>query len=366
MIRMLYCWGFSFLCFLLACSKPATNEGTVPDEMEMSPEAPLPPGWLVQPEEVIHGGPGVDGIRSIDYPRFIDADGVTFLADDELVMGVKIGDAAHAYPQRILDFHELVNDVVGGEVITVTFAPLTGSALAWSRRIGEEETTFGSSGLLYHNNLMPYDRRTGSLWSQMRLDCVNGEQVGKQLKTIPLVETTWKNWRKMFPKSQVLIVSNPEHFNYNGSRYRTYKTDPDYFLYPVGNYSKRLPSKERVLGVAVKGKAKALAFSFIARKPDQLWVFNEIINEEPVVFVGNAERNLLVAFSRRLSDGTVLTFQALPDGNATILKDEAGNHWNVFGEAVRGPRQGEQLRSVHAHVGYWFAWSLFYKDLYLF
>lgn len=333
-----------------------------PEEME-SPAKPLPSGWLIQPEAIINGGPGKDGIRAIDYPQFMDADIATFLAEDELVLGIKIGKDVRAYPHRILDFHELVNDEVNGEPITVTFAPLTGSGLAWSRRIGDRITTFGSSGLLYHQNLMPYDRATESLWSQMRLDCVNGTRFEHTLQMISVVETSWKTWRRMFPESKVMTVANINHHNYNGNRYTTYKKDHEYFIYPIDAFSERLPSKERVLGMVVNGKARAFSFSFVARKPDNLLVFNEIRNGEPILFAAQASRNFMVAYSRKLEDGTILEFSAVPDGNAVILRDQEGNRWNVFGEAVKGPRTGEQLPLIKAHIGYWFAWSLFYPDI---
>jgi hypothetical protein len=363
MIRNVYARCSLVVLFLIAIS--CTPDVPVMEEKlpEIELEQPLPPGWLVQPDDIINGGPGKDGIQSIDHPKFIDVEEVTFLGDEELVVGVKIGDDIRAYPHRMLDFHELVNDIVGGEPITVTFAPLTGSSLAWSRRIGEQVTTFGSSGLLYHNNLMPYDRATGSLWSQMRLDCINGVAFEQQLPMIPVVETSWKNWKKMFPTSKVLTVNNLWHQNYNGNRYTTYKSDPDYFLYPVGKFSARLPSKERVLGMVVNGKARAFGFSFVARKPDNLLVYNEERNGEPIVFAAQASRNFMVAYSRKLADGTVLQLSAVPNGDDVILKDEEGNRWNIFGEAVRGPRTGEQLPLIQAHVGYWFAWSLFYPDL---
>ena len=330
--------------------------------LEIEPEPPLPPGWLVHTKDVIDGGLGKDGIRAIDRPLFVDAEEAAFLSEDELVLGVNIGNDARAYPHRILDFHELVNDIVGEQPITVTFAPLTGSGLAWSRRIKETVTTFGSSGLLYHHNLIPYDRASESFWSQMWLDCVNGAQFGHSLQQIPIVETTWKTWRKMFPTTKILTVIDPSHQNYNGKRYTIYKNDPDYFLYPIDEFSKRLPSKERVFGVVVKGKARVFGFNFIARKPDNLVVYNEEWNGEPVVFAAHAARNFMVAYGRRLADGTVLEFTAVPSGNEIILKDQEGNRWNILGEAVSGARIGEQLPLLQSHVAYWFAWSLFYPD----
>lgn len=345
----------------LACQKETSSpvEVLVPEV----PKPPLPPGWLVYPDSVKNGGPGKDGIVSIDKPEFLDADAVSFLELDELVLGVKIGDEARAYPHRILDYHELVNDQIEQTAFTLTYAPLTGSGVGWKRTIADGVvTTFGSSGLLYQNNLVPYDRETGSIWSQFRLDCVNGKLLSEKLQPISVVETTWRTWKRFFPDSKVMNIPAGFNRNYYNNLFADYKRRDDYFLFPVAIAQSRFSNKERVLGVVVNGKAHVYPFSSMSKKPKDYWVYNDDINGVPVVVAGNYEQNFLVAYSRKLPDGTILYFNPQVNKEASILRDREGSLWNFFGEAVEGPRKGQRLPTVHAFVGYWFAWSVFYRD----
>jgi hypothetical protein len=352
---------FFLIVSCLACQKETSNpvEILVPE----TPKPPLPPGWLVYPDSIKNGGPGKDGIVSIDKPNFLDADEVSFLELDELVLGVKIGDEARAYPHRILDYHELVNDQIDQTPFTLTFAPLTGSGVGWERTIADGVvTTFGSSGLLYQNNLVPYDRETGSIWSQFRLDCVNGKLLGEKLQPISVVETTWRTWQRFFPGSKVMNIPTGFNRNYSNNLFADYKMRDDYFLFPVAIAPSHLSNKERVLGVVVNGKAHIYPFSSMSKKPKNYWVYNDDVDGVPVVVAGNYEQNFLVAFNRKLADGTILYFNPLLNKGATILRDQEGTLWNIFGEAVRGPRKGQRLSHINAFIGYWFAWSIFYPD----
>ena len=153
--------------------------------------------------EVKDGGPGKDGIPSIDSPRFIDANdsGTDFLNDTDLVIGIVKGDVVKAYPHLILDWHEIVNDKLIEDLITVNYCPLTGTAFGWSSVANNENTTFGVSGLLYNSNLILYDRTTDSYWSQLELECVNGDLIGDEPLLESVVETNWE-LGKLFTQTQ--------------------------------------------------------------------------------------------------------------------------------------------------------------------
>ncbi|MDZ7807260.1 MAG: DUF3179 domain-containing (seleno)protein [Gracilimonas sp.] len=118
--------------------------------------------WLIPANEIIDGGPGQDGIPSIDDPKFIHMFQADFIEDDRLVIGIKRGDEVRLYPHQILDWHEIVNENFGEESIALTYCPLTGTGIAFDRVIDNFETEFGVSGLLFRNNLIMYDRNTGS------------------------------------------------------------------------------------------------------------------------------------------------------------------------------------------------------------
>ena len=125
-----------------------------------------PEAWLVPVREVFDGGPGKDGIPALENPEMVTPEAATFLGDEELVTGVLINGEARAYPLLIMEHHEIANVEIGGRAVSVTFCPLTYSSIGWDRTLNGTTTTFGVSGLLYKNNLVPYDRLTDSNCSQ--------------------------------------------------------------------------------------------------------------------------------------------------------------------------------------------------------
>ena len=171
--------------------------------------------WLISSDEVFDGGPGKDGIPSIDNPKFESVSQTTLLNPDDLVIGVVYNGVAKAYAHRILDRHEIVNDQVNDRYVALTYCPLTGTAIAWNRMLDSGVTTFGVSGKLYNTNLMPYDRASDSYWSQIRLDCVNGPLLNTRIETFPIIETTWETWKAMYPNSMIMTEETGFNRNYN-------------------------------------------------------------------------------------------------------------------------------------------------------
>ena len=194
-----------FVCILFFLITSCSEDGQPSPVTINNPNTPNNSNnssWLVPLNEVRDGGPGKDGIPSIDNPIFQSVSEASF-PDDELVIGLKWDDEVRVYPHYILDWHEIVNDDLGPVSVAVTYCPLTGTTIGWDRQVNGENTTFGVSGLLYNSNLMPYDRRTNSTWSQMRLDCVNGELISTEINTIQLVETSWGTMKELYPNAMV-------------------------------------------------------------------------------------------------------------------------------------------------------------------
>jgi hypothetical protein len=312
--------------------------------------------WLIPQNEVRDGGPGKDGIVAISRPSFINLEDVAYLSDNDLVVGIRIGEVARAFPHPILDHHEIINYGIDGTMFSLSYCPLTGTAMAWNTNFQTRDSTFGVSGLLYNSNLILYDRQTDSNWSQMLMRCVNGELIGRDAELIPVVETTWRTWKQMFPSSQVMSSDTGFNNDYQIYPYGNYKTS-DSLIFPVSNDDERLPKKERVHGVVVNGRAKVYP---IANMSNPLQVVNDEFSGIDLVVVGGAGTNLAVSFSRRLDDGTVLTFSASPVALPLVLQDQEGGLWDVFGRCVEGPRQGSFLTPLRSFTGYWFAWAAFY------
>lgn len=317
---------------------------------------PIQGEWLIPKNEIYDGGPGKDGIPALLNPRFIAASEASYVGDDDLVIGVKIGDEIRAYPHPILDWHEIINDDLGGTLLAITYCPLTGSGIAWNRVLGNRTTTFGVSGLLYNSNLLPYDRATNSNWSQMRLQCVNGELTRTIPAVHPVVETTWRTWRGMYPASQVVSSQTGYARPYGSYPYGDYKTSSS-LIFPVSQNDARLPRKERVLGILVGNVTKVYRMGSFS---EALTVVHDSLDGLDIVVAGSTAQNLAIAFERRLADGTILSFTPILNNLPVAMLDQEGTKWDIWGKAVEGPRTGLDLKPVRSYISYWFAWAAFY------
>jgi hypothetical protein len=215
---------------------------------------------LVPADSIERGGPPRDGIPAINSPIFVSAEAADFLDANDRVLGINVGDSAKAYPVRILNRHEVVNDRIREQPVVITYCPLCGSGIAFSATVDERSLTFGVSGLLYNSDVLLYDRETESLWSQISKTAVNGPLKGAQLVQLPLRHTTWEDWRQRYPETRVLSTRTGFAFiDYNRDPYAQYKNS-DQIWFSVSNSDRRLRRKDWVLGVTVGESAKAYPF----------------------------------------------------------------------------------------------------------
>jgi hypothetical protein len=274
-------------------------------------------GALVPVERIEHGGPPRDGIAAIDRPRFVAA-GQAKLRPDDRVLGVARGGAARAYPIRILNWHEVVNDRFGTEPIAITYCPLCGTGMAFVARAGERELSFGVSGLLYNSDVLLYDRATQSLWSQLKQQAISGPMKGRLLDAIALEHTTWADWSARYPRTQVLSFDTGYTRDYERDPYAGYDRVAR-LMFDVEHRDERLPPKEWVLGISVGDARKAYPFSALER------ALGDATNGRVRDRVGGAE--IEIRFDR-----THRSAQAF---------DASG-------------------RAVPSVTGFWFAWVAFY------
>ena len=223
-------------------------------------------GALVPPQAIQPGGPPRDGIPAIDRPRFVDAVG-SGLSDADRVLGLEVGAVARAYPVRILNWHEIVNDRIGGRAVAVTYCPLCGTGVAFDARVGGQDTQFGVSGLLYNSDVLLYDRRTESLWSQIMARAVAGPLKGTPLQALPLTHTSWSAWRGRHPQTEVLATPTGTERDYGRDPYDGYDKVPR-LMFDVEHHDARLELKAWVLGLVVGGRPRAYPFDWLARNAD--------------------------------------------------------------------------------------------------
>ncbi len=271
------------------------------------------------------------------------------------VIGVEREGRARAYPLRVLNHHEIVNDDFGGP-IAVTYCVLCGSAVVFERVVAGEPTRFGVSGKLWRSDLVMYDRQSESLWSQLMATAIRGPRTGDQLTLLPSTLTTWAEWQATYPGTQVLL---PPPRSQTTTRYdRSF----DYFAdaYDYGDESQLigrdthdggLHAKSLVIGVTSDGQARAYPFHVLSEED----VVNDVVGTRPVV-VALSPDGSLVAYDRRV-DGDALRFEAGDDQHLVA----GGSEWKrTTGTAVNGPYAGRRLRAATDHPPmFWNGWSKF-------
>lgn len=320
-------------------------------------------------EEIVPGGPPKDGIPSIDDPHFVSvSEASRWLSGREPVIVVRHQGDTRAYPYQILIFHEIVNDVVGGRPLVVTFCPLCNTALVFDPRHGDQVLEFGTTGWLRHSDMVMYDRQTESWWQQATGEAIVGALAGERLEPFPAQTTSWDEFRTAFPEGRVLSRETGHDRPYGRNPYEGYDRGSG----PIRSFFRkladdRLPAMERVAAVTLADRPVAYPFSSLRERPV---VNDEIGGEEVVVFwspgtssaldhgtvAGGRDVGASGVFLRSLGD-TVLTFEAAGEGR--FRDTGTGSLWDITGTAVEGPLAGTRLTPV-AHGDYfWFAWAAF-------
>ena len=292
-----------------------------------------------------------DAIPPLTSPRYETALASDWLPDD-LVVGYEASDGqAFAFPAKILNFHEIVNDDLGGEPLLVSYCPLCRSGIVYDRRLEGRVLTFGNTSALYESDLVMYDQQTLSYWFQVGGEAIVGSLTGTRLKVMPSVTTMWAGWLALHPDTRALSRDT-------GYR-RDYSRDPSIgietmlnagsFPFPVTDAVEddRLAPAELVLGVEVGDQARAYP---IARLGDA--AINDRLGGERIVILARALGPIVAAYSAE-AGGRSLTFEAR-DG---VYRDaETGSEWSVAGEAVAGPFEGSRLRPLPVRTAFWFSY----------
>jgi hypothetical protein len=309
---------------------------------------PLPMDASAIQDEAVSGGPPKDGIPSIDQPQFVSAsDANSWLERGDPVFGLARGEAVKAYPQKILVWHEICNDKVDGEPVSVTYCPLTGTAMGFDRG----ETTFGVSGRLVNNNLIMYDRGTETWWPQVLATAVPGpwneSPPARSLREFRLVWTTWERWSGVHPETQVLSRDTGFAKNYARDPYGGYNPRSGYYedeespMFAALSDDDRLPPKRVVIG---------------ARTPEgALAVEKGTLRDEGVVGGTFGDEAAVTVYEPTLDTGYVYRN---PDGRQ--FKYDDGDVIDETGESH--PSANLPLDRVVAFDAMWFAWAGFYPD----
>jgi len=294
---------------------------------------------------------------------FVDVDaGNLEWPADELVIGVEINGQARAYPIRFLSLHEIVNDVIGGEPVAVTWCPLCYSALVFARIVDGRELTFGVSGYLYHNNLVMYDHQTNTLWSQLLGQAIRGAQRRTFLQARPSIMMLWSEWQADYPHTTILSANRMSR---DASSiidlYAGYYLSQSAGMMGPEFTDERLPPKSLVLGLRSGNQAYAYPLETIR----SIGLLNQLVRNQHILLVYDNETDTIFVYDTEM-DGHSLTFEL--DLTTGSLRDEkTASLWDPrTGEAFCGHYQGRQLSRIVSPLVYWYAWVDIYPNTELF
>lgn len=312
-----------------------------------------------------------DAIPPLDNPAFRPVSETSWIADREPGVFIEQEGDARFYPLSVMTRHEIVNDVIGGIPIAVTYCPLCNTAVGFDRRFEGQTLRLGVSGLLRNSDLVMWDDATQSLWQQVTGEAIVGEQAGKRLSLFPTAIIRWADFKENHPDGQALSDIQGFGIPYGRNPYEFYSTRDAPLSFFQGDIDPRYPALERVVGVTVGEASKAYAFSDI----ESVGVVNDTVGGQPIVVLWGAadtadgldagtisEARAIgtgLAYSSTLN-GTSLTFERAGDD---LFRDiETGTSWDILGLGVEGELAGERLELITHRNEFWFAWQAFFPD----
>lgn len=213
--------------------------------------------YIVDPDKIKSGGPPMDGIPSIDEPKYVTGEEADeWIQDNELVLAIVYKNVTRVYPLQIMVWHEIVNDEIAGDPVLITYCPLCGSGIAYEGKINGEAVEFGTSGKLYNSNLVMYDRKTNSYWTQIDGLAIVGELTGTRLTPISIDTVVWRDWKEVHSDFEVLSQDTGFRRAYGTDPYGSYYED-SYLFFPVENEDQSIHPKTVIFGIEMNGTYKA-------------------------------------------------------------------------------------------------------------
>ncbi len=297
----------------------------------------------------------LDAIPPIDQPVYGDASAGDWLAPDDLVLGYVAGAQAYAYPFKIMNYHEIVNDDLNGVPVLISYCPLCRSAIVYDRRVDGDVLSFGNTSALYESDLVMVDRTTGSYWWQVAGTAIVGPLTGTALQPLPSVVATWTDWASLHPKTLVLTRATGFSRRYEQDAFAGYADilDSGRFPFPVGEAARdaRLRPSALVVGVVVNEVARAYPVENLIDP-----INDEVGGDDIVVFPTDGGATVFGA----IVDGETLRFERR---NGDFVDVETGSVWTASGVAVSGARQGARLTSFPSRTTFWFAFVGAFPDV---
>lgn len=306
---------------------------------------------------LIHGD-----IPSLNSPRFLPLIEASMnLEANDVVFVVPLPDGVRIYPQKILVWHEVVNELIKGQPYCITYSPISGGLAVYSSRAGNQNLILDAEGRIYNNNGVLIDRNTGSLWSQMLGIAFEGPLTGSGMRILPCYWTRWRYAREFYKDAKVLEVPRGNWRNYNRDPYGSYLTkgnyyDDDRILHPLTKLDSRMSTKTQVLGLEVDSNLMAIDIEHVRKAK----TVNFYAGLTPMVAIHDPRLDVVRVFVRTVWDGHTPALFAMQDG---VLRDiQTRSTWNFDGQCVDGNLKGAAMEQKFGIYAFWFAWAAFHPE----
>jgi len=340
------------LLSLFSCSK---QNDVLPGTTSESQQG----NWLVPFEDILYWGDPSDEILSIEDPEFIKVSESDWNDEDRMFVHF-YDDFIRVYPVNILEEHEIVNDNTGDLYFALSYCPITGSGMTWNRTINNEVTEFGVSGMLYQENLVPYDRNTGSAWSQMLMLCIHGDLIETVPEPTLMFETDFELISSLFPDAEILVDPFPAPSN-NSQQALIYKNSDDEINPGDGTGSELLAPGTYYYGVIDRDRVVAFETDMF---DNGIKIFKVGIRGKSLIVAGSSQDNFVVSFELNGNVGSDMI--ALQDQLPLIMEDASGNKYDLFGRVVAGPQKGLSLKPGRGYQAKGFAWESIFNTVEIF
>lgn len=310
-------------------------------------------------EEVVPGGVRIEGIPSLDHPPMVQPADARYLKDDEDVFGIELNGDVRAYPLRFLDWHEMLNDDIGGRSVSLSYCTLCGSGVLYDTGKAGEGRRFATSGLLYRSNKLMFDRETRTLWSNLYGVPVIGrlatEPDAHELTILPMTRTTWKAWRTRHPETTVVDLTKDlkKEGRKFGFDYRPEKANQARrgVSFPVWKKNEALAPETEIYTLRLGTSVRAYPLDELLATG----LVHDHVGDAPVVLVADADSGAVRAYRR----GADQRFTLAPGGH---LESADGQVWTLHEDGLAMDGSEQRHERLAGHFAFWFGWYAFFPQ----
>lgn len=334
-------------------SWPALDGGVYTSAVTRGGVLSLVPGDQLYESGVVEGG--IPALTNPKYASVLASDAV--IADDLSGIDLDIDGQHRFYPVQIMNWHEVVNDTIGGKDIAVTYCPLCGAGIVYDRNVdlsfdnfpGVEKLSLSATGKVYNNNTVLKDEETGSLWLQSTGEAIKGQSINETLAVIPSTMMTWKVWKAMYPAGSVLSTDTGFSRDYTRHPYGNYDTSKGVY-FPLNHMSADFTSKWVAYGVG-DSEGGGLAFSTVALSGTG--IMTAMLSDVPVIAIYDFDTDTIRVFETKSKNGDVHTF-SFDFAKKRLTDNETGSLWSTDGSNMVSSSTETDLIELPATRGYWF------------